>query len=117
MHKERSEGSDITNPVVFELDPFPSVPRLGWQRMRRGSQSQKVQHHQFAVVVPAILQKPTFRSPSVRQYGRVFREPIPINSVEDFKRQLADFGLWKILSAGEVSAKDDSRFDGGNLCI
>src|ERR1700722_16021399 len=67
MHEQRSKRTNVPQAIVFERASLPGIPGLDMQRIRNGSQSQQVHHHQLAVVIPAIWQEADFWSPSMRQ--------------------------------------------------
>src|ERR1700691_2177127 len=118
MHKQRGERTDIANTLKFEFRALPCVPGLSGQGMRKRSQAEEIDHHHFAVVVPAIGQKNEFGGPAMRQERGVFGQPAPIDSVKDFVGQKADIGMFlEVPPASENPAQEDRRIDGRNFRI
>src|ERR1700734_823569 len=112
MNEKRGVGTDVMNAVEFERGSFPSVPRLRRQRVGRGAEAQQVHHHHFAVTVPAILQESAFGSPAMRQNASIFGEPVPIDAIKNFVRELVYLGIFEILAAGENSTQQNGSIDG-----
>src|SRR5216684_3458136 len=86
--------------------------------MRERPQPQQINHHHLAVVIPSKRQKAELGGPAVRQQRSVLGEPAPIHTIEDLVCQKSDFGMFlEVLPAGENSAEQDGRVDGGDFGI
>src|ERR1035437_2222529 len=86
--------------------------------MGKRSQSQEIDHHHLAVVVPSIGQKAEFGSPPMRQQRGVLGQPTPINPVKDLVSQKTDFRMsLEVLPASENSAQQDGSVDRRNFRI
>src|SRR5271168_1762952 len=107
MNKEWSVGADITNTVELKDSSFPGIPSLRRKDMGRRTQAQEIQHHHFAVAVPAILQETTFGSPAMGKDAGIFGKPVPIDTIKNLVGELAYFGMLEILAASEDATKQN----------
>src|SRR5439155_395060 len=56
--------------------------------MRRRTNRQEINHHQFAVVFPSGVQKSRFRCPAHGQGRGAIEHPRPVDPLVDFRRQI-----------------------------
>ena len=117
MHEQRRVGPDVAQPVVFKRGALPRIPCVRRQGMRRRSQAQQVNHHQLAVVIPAIGQESKLGRPAVRQKNGVFREPAPIHAGENLRCQPGDLRITKMLPGGKHAAQQNSRVHRRNFRV
>src|SRR4029077_16251558 len=117
MDKERGVRAYITKAVIFESRSLPGIPGFYRQRVRSRSKAEKVHHHVLAVIVPSIGQETDFGGPSMRQQRRVFREPSPVNALEDLIGKAGNFGASEVCAAGKYSTEPNGGVDGRVLRV
>ena len=85
--------------------------------MRRRTNRQKIDHHQFAVVLPARIEKPGFRMPSHGKRGTAIQHPRPVHAFVNFCGELLDLLVVEILPRGEDAAQQNRSIDGRDLAL
>src|SRR5947209_12165885 len=84
INKKWRDSSEIMVLVVRVPGPFPRVPAFGRDRVGRRTYGQQIEHHLFAIVVPAIRYPAVLGTPAVRQKKFVaVQHPLKIDAAID----------------------------------
>src|SRR3954447_13350489 len=57
VHKQGCERPYIPETIIFERAALPRMPSFNRERIHSCTDAKQVHHHQFAVVIPPVLQK------------------------------------------------------------
>ena len=85
--------------------------------MGRRTDGQEIDHHQFAVLVPAVPDKATLRIPAMRERVGAVEHPGPVHPLINLRGHPADFAVGKMLPAGQHAAKQQGRVDRRQLAV
>src|SRR5271167_3265905 len=117
MNKERIIAGNIFESIKSHLGTSPRFPRFARNRMRRRTQSQQVDHHQLAIMVPAIFQKTALRFPSHGKRFAAVQHPWPIGAFVDCSGKILNLGVLEILASGQHAAQQQGSVHGRKLAI
>ena len=83
VSEQRVVTRDVFDALEVDPGPCPGVPRVGRDWMRWRADRQKIDHHQFAVVVPAGREKAGFRMPTHGKRLASIQHPWPVHTLVD----------------------------------
>src|SRR5947209_8779870 len=113
VNEQRSvEIRDVSQTLVCEGWTSEYVPGGGCDWIRGRADRQKVEHHQFAVSIPARRDEAVLGRPSHREGWSAVQHPRPVNAVVNLRGEVLDLSVPKILTACEHTAKKDRGIDG-----
>ena len=96
---------------------LPGQPRVTRNRVGRRAHRQKVDHHQFAILAPARMQKSAVRLPSHGKSRAAIEHPRPIDAFVDCGGRDPDLGIVEMLASGEHSTQEQCGVDGREFAV
>src|SRR5438477_10938339 len=91
MRKNWIVAGNVFYSLIFDFRARPRILRVRRHRMRRRANRQEIDHHQFAVMLPASVQKSRFRMPPHRESFAAVQHPRPVHAFVNFCGKLLDF--------------------------
>src|SRR5271167_4328662 len=79
--------------------------------MSRRSDSQEINHHQFAIAFPPCAQKSRFWVPTHRQGVAAIQHPWPVDAMVDFRSQIANFAIVKMFARRQNATQQKGSVD------
>src|ERR1700726_5019086 len=103
---------------VFELLKLhswtrPCLPSLARNRMRRRTNGQQVNHHEFTIMFPACAQETASRLPSHGERFSAIKHPSPIHALVDRGCEILNLGIIEMLTNRQHAAKQKRGVDRG----
>src|SRR6266705_4548463 len=117
MCENRIVTGDVFDPLVCDLRARPGIPGTRWHRMCWRTDRQQVDHHQFAVVLPASVQKTRFRMPAHRKGFAAIQHPWPIHAFVYFRGKVFDLLVGRVLPRRQYAAQQQRSVDGRKLAL
>ncbi len=105
MGKQGIVAGNVLELLRLHGGTLPGLPRLAGNGMRRRPESEQVDHHEFAIMVPARAQKTASRVPSHGEGCAAIEHPRPIDTLVDCGCEILDLGIIEMLASGQHAAE------------
>src|ERR1700732_3274376 len=117
MSKQRIVAGNIFEFLKLHRWTGPCLPRFARNRMRRRTNGQQVNHHEFAIMVPASTQEAAAWLPSHGEGFAAIEHPRPIDTLVDRGCEILNLGIIEILANGEHTAEQKRAVDRGEFTV
>src|ERR1700731_2826274 len=117
MSKQRIVPGNIFEFLKLHSRTRPCLPRFARNRMRRRTNGQQVNHHEFAIMVPASTQEAAAWLPSHGERFAAIEHPRPIDALVDCGCEILNLGIIEMLANRQHATEQKRAVDRGEFTV
>src|SRR3954470_16425818 len=111
MSEKRRALDESPAGILDHRAASPSLPCRRRQRLAGSANPEQIKSEHLRVAVPAIWNKPRFRTPAVRKSGSAVESPAPVDSRIDRIHECAHFAIVKIFPCAQCALQKQRGID------